>query len=129
MENYVKLMVLIALLVSGIQIGLAAAPPVGGYGEERLENVIQDRPQMGPSIEIRPAVRKWIIERLDQTVPPIDWDPSPPISGRGAEFDATNPETTWVRVSPKLSGIDQLSVVRPLDRPRRLVSPLLTSRT
>jgi len=99
------------LLALGVQFGLAASPgqePVPEYGDIQLEVIMRDRPAMRPSIETRPAIREWIVECFNQTVPPIRWDPSPPVSGRRAEFDATDPETTRVRVSTRGSGIDQL---------------------
>ncbi len=78
------------------------------HAETQLSAILESRPTMARSIESRPAVRDWILERFRVTDPPLFWSPDPPVSGRLAECDARDSTLTYVRVMPGRSGIDQL---------------------
>jgi len=99
-----------AAVVAGALFLLA---PAGHAAEEthartQLAALLGDRPQLAPTLEARPEVHQWILRRLSETKPPMFWDPTPPVSGRAAEWDGRDPELTLLRVDGKPSGIDQL---------------------
>jgi hypothetical protein len=71
--------------------------------------MLSDRREMATALESRPDVRGWILRRLRETAPPLRWDPTPPVSGRAAEWDARDTTVTVLRVDGSPSGIDQLT--------------------
>lgn len=91
---------------------LSCAPPVPADGattpEDEIERLLADRPGIAASLESRPEVRAWILERFRVQRPPLRWDDAPPVSGRLAEWDARDLEVIWLRVDARSSGIDQL---------------------
>ena len=77
--------------------------------QAQLAALLRDRPKLATTLETRPKVRDWILQRLDEADPPIYWDPMPPVSGRAAEWDARDSTVTALRIDGSPSGIDQLA--------------------
>lgn len=87
--------------------GLAQAAETG-HAEVQLSALLHDRPRLEKSLESRPPVREWVLERFRVTDPPLFWDRSEPVSGRAAGWDGRDPERTLLRLDDEPSGIDQL---------------------
>lgn len=79
------------------------------YEQTQLAALRQDRPRLAKSLDARPEVRRWILERFRITEPPLIWESTRPVSGRKAEWDARDPTVTVLRIDGSPSGIDQLT--------------------
>jgi hypothetical protein len=90
---------------------LASAVKAGehGHAEAQFAALLGDRPQLAKTLDARPEVRHWILQRWGETRPPLVWDPTSPVSGRAAEWDARAADVTLLRVDGTRSGIDQLA--------------------
>lgn len=78
------------------------------HEQAQLAALLEDRPRMAKSLDARPGVRSWILERFRVAEPPLVWEPRKPVSGRKAEWDGRDPKVTLLRIDDSPSGIDQL---------------------